>query len=167
MGCNRIADTKDLGGLTPAEPIATCLCDGEDPRSIYHGGGLSPFSAWYIVRRGAAFAAIRSLEELRNEFAPIETPEEALSFVLAATGPEIEARFDVKPEARLRYYVPRLEDTYVTATEDGFLVHNLYTVESCPDILGTVDVRVSGVGEVTYGTVVLVADLENGDCARM
>lgn len=165
MGCNRIAATRDLGGLTPAEPMAVCIRDGDDPHVLLRGGGLWSVSGWYIVRKGGRFQAIRTFEELRKEFAPIETAEEALSLVLAAYAWEAEARFGVEAAPDLRYYVPLLEDTYVSATPAGFTVHNVYTRGGCgPRLTGTVDFDVSRAGQLFAGPSLLVADDKGTVC---
>lgn len=47
---------------------------------------MRPVFNKYIIWNNGTFAVIRNKEEFKKFFAPIETPEEALSFAIAITG---------------------------------------------------------------------------------
>jgi hypothetical protein len=161
FGCNQISPASNyLGGLSPAYPIALCevqpyaeesaavdLIQGKD--YFYNSGGLFPVYIRYLIARDGEFQLIRNLNELRDIYAPIETPEEALSYALAAT--DLSAYYGLERNPDYKYEVETLEDTHVETTEGGYLLHLYdYQVFGCgPHWTSTVDVQVTTDGALT------------------
>lgn len=81
-----IQPTRDLGGLSPALPMAQF--DTSDCRtdSLRITGSLlgQPRCRRYLVEQAGEIRLIATQAELREQFAPIDTPAEAVSFALAA-----------------------------------------------------------------------------------
>ena len=126
LGCDEIGPDPELGGLK--KPIVTCIVSGmhNQPKEyISSGGGLLPVFIWYVVWDGSNYRVIHSIDELKKEFGPIDSAEKALSFAVAKI-PRL--RPLQKPEAPkgLRYFVPTLESTTVTAQGNDWVIHNLY-----------------------------------------
>lgn len=132
--CPRIQSSNLYGGLDPSYPIAICWQDWKqgDP-CLRMGGGMSRECAQAIAHVDGAFRFIGTREELQDLFAPIESPDEALSYALLATGysakyePE-DYRLAVPDDCdpgprRYRYYVDTLEDTHVVDVEDGYQIN--------------------------------------------
>lgn len=154
LGCTAIRSADDLlGGLDPAYPLALCLVRPEDHRRLgsgflYTEGCLLPTYIRLVLYQDGRYTLIKDQAELQSAFAPIETPEEALSYTLAATGHM--AWFGVEPDKKFEYLVEKLEDTHVAEDADGYVV-NLYHFQLCgcgPHDTSEVKIRVSQTGEM-------------------
>jgi hypothetical protein len=134
LGCNQIAAPPNLlGGLDPSYPLA--ICDGPEPEAdplarpetrLWRAGGLlgDTYIRYVILRNGEA-QILQSEEGFLSVYAPIESPEEALSYVLAIK--ELDAYYGLRYNSANRYKVKTIEDTHVTYDEsDGYQVHLYY-----------------------------------------
>lgn len=128
-----------FGGLNPSYPTAICgnaSIRGNDPKAyLYmdfsHGCDIGEF-VHYMVYDGEQYQIIASKNDLKRLFAPIETSEEALSYVLAATGLHVSydgVKGHVTPQ-HYRYFVTEFEDTHVVEVEDGYSM-NLFESQNC------------------------------------
>jgi hypothetical protein len=86
-----------------------------------------PAFARYVILRNNQFEILKTEEDLRRTFAPIETADEALSYALAVKG--LSAYYGLKRDELHEYYVDSLEDSHVTEAEDGYHIH-LYSSDS-------------------------------------
>lgn len=159
LECDRLQEPSDfLGGLDPAYPLAVCRIEpfGRDGfwelmdtgEYLYREGCMAPVLIHYVAYRNAQFQVIRTQEQFRSIYAPIETADEALSYALAVTG--YSARYGLEVDPDLTYFVDVLEDTHVVETRDGFSVH-LYFYELCgcgPHRTVAVDLLVTPTGEI-------------------
>ena len=162
FGCNEIQTPPSLiGGLEPSYPIAICTLQytpGEGTEELaaeieaeqyfYYTGGLFGTYIRYIIYQNGEFVLLKTEEDLRKLFAPIESPEEALSYVLAAKN--LSASYGIQYDPAYKYEVDRIEDTYVTPDTDGYLVH-LFPDQAfgCgPHWISEVDVHVSVDGNI-------------------
>lgn len=134
LGCDRIASLPvETGALQPALPLARCIFipgDHEEiadpwnlPQSeyIYDSGGPYPELVRYVAYEEGDFRLIKSAEEFRAVFAPVESPDEALAFALALA--DVFTMYDQDLSSEYRYEVRTLEDTYVETKPEGYLVH--------------------------------------------
>jgi hypothetical protein len=160
QGCDKLRVPDELlGGLDPAYPLALCLYypiqhqgaiqgDPFNEPNFYNDGCMMPVYVRYAIFRDGDFEILRTLDELSAAFAPIESPDEALSFSLAATG--LEARFDQQRQLGYRYFVDQLEDTNVRQVDEGYQI-NLYDHQVCgcgPHTTSIVTVNVSKDGDI-------------------
>lgn len=160
QGCDKLRVPDELlGGLDPAYPLALCLYyptqhqgaiqgDPFNEPNFYNDGCMMPVYVRYAIFRDGDFEILRTLDELSAAFAPIESPDEALSFSLAATG--LEARFDQQRQLGYRYFVDQLEDTNVRQVDDGYQI-NLYDHQVCgcgPHTTSIVTLQVSPDGNI-------------------
>lgn len=107
----------------------------------------SPTFVRYIVFDGEDFILLKTKEEFKNYFLPIDSPEKALSYVAAVTG--YYPKYEI-PGIGGRYFVMVVEDSYAKKFYDGYIVH-LYYYDSCgcgPHPYFTVDYLVSRNGEI-------------------
>ena len=95
---------------------------------MYVAGCRGAVGVRYVLMENGEAKLGRDRSELRSAFAAIESPEEALSYAVAATGAS--AHFDFEPPRDVRYFVTEIEDTHVVPSESGFVV-NLFDEESC------------------------------------
>ncbi len=160
LGCDQIQKPSDLlGGLEPALPIALCLFEpfrhSDQPESIdvegeyiYLTGGLMPVYVRYIIFRDDQFELIKSEEQFRDIFAPVEGENEALSYVLAMRNASAYYGIELNPE--YEYSVDELEDTHVESSPEGYLVHLYkYQVYGCgPHFTYAIDFRVTDQGVI-------------------
>ena len=135
LGCSEIqAASSMLGGLNPAYPIAVCAiqyrpdevteelaAEIDSGQFFYYTGGLSGNYVRYVVYQEGEIVLLKTEEDLRKLFAPVESPEEALSFVLAAKN--LSAAYGFQYDPAYVYDVDKIEDTYVRPDADGYLVH--------------------------------------------
>lgn len=160
LGCDEIqAPSNLIGGLDPPYPIAICaIRPGEGSEELraeidsgqffYYTGGLLGNYIRYVIHQDGEFVLLKTEEDFRGLFAPIESPDEALSYVLAVKN--LSAYYGLKHDPAYEYEVDTIEDTYVTPEEGGYLVHLFYDqVFGCgPHWTSEVDIRVSVEGNV-------------------
>jgi len=136
MGCDVISLPHELlGALDPPYPLLVCeihpALHGDDmvrlmeelrtPGAyLFWGGGLWPVYTRYVIQDAGGFRLLRSQRDLQQAYAPIESPDEALAYAMAATG--LDARFGLRREGDLAYAVEALEDTCVRETDQGYAV---------------------------------------------
>jgi hypothetical protein len=133
LGCDEIqAPPSLLGGLNPSYPIAVCQMipsqvkaetQVEIERGLYffYTGGLFGSYVRYVIFQDGEFRLLKSEEEFRAMYAPIETPEEALSYVLAVTN--LSAYYGLVYNSAYKYEVGTIEDTHVTSETDGYKLY--------------------------------------------
>lgn len=161
LGCDQLAEVPDeFGGLSPVYPMVVCTYvpywrdDVADPANtpeseyFYNDGGLLPLLVRYVIYKDGEFQLIKNPDEFQAIFAPVDSPEEALSFALA--NKRIYAAYGLKYELTYRYEVGSIEDTYVKTTDVGYLVHAFdYQVAGCgPHYYYAVDLNVTLNGQV-------------------
>lgn len=162
LGCSEIQPASNLlGGLEPSYPIALCMIQyipGESSEELtaeidsgqffYYTGGLLGNFIRYVIYKNNEFVLLKTEEDFRNVFAPIESPEEALSYALAVRN--LSAYYGIEYIPGYEYEVDTIEDTYVIPEEAGYRVHLFYyQVVGCgPHWTSAVDVHVSTDGIV-------------------
>ena len=135
LGCNSITDRPLLGGLSPSYPIAACTHDLYEVYStegcIFTEGSMFFYCERYVIFRNGNFELISSLDEFREIYAPVESPEEALGFALVSDN--LFALYGQSYNDNYIYSVQDLEDTFVESTTGGYLVHVFYKPSfGCP-----------------------------------
>jgi len=132
LDCDDILYPPSLfGGLDPSYPIAICQIDviygnsSDETKAeidageyFYYAGGLSGIYIRYVIFRNDEFLLLKSEKEFRDVYAPIESPEEALSYALAVTN--LSASYGIVLDSAYEYETDTIEDTFVTATSDGY-----------------------------------------------
>lgn len=160
LGCTEIQPPSNLlGGLEPSYPIAICtvhpgegseelIAEIESGQYFYYTGGLFGQYVRYVIQQDGEFVLLKTEAEFREMFAPVESPEEALSYALAVRN--LSAYYGLEYIPGYEYEVDAIEDTYVTPEADGYLIHLFYDqVFGCgPHWTSTVDVHVSTDGNV-------------------
>jgi len=159
LGCSAVIEPPDgLGGFDPDLPVMACraaFTPGEERLEpgefLYNDGCLMPDYIRLVVWQDEGYRLLKNVEDLKAVYAPIETPEEAYSYALAATG--LEAHFDLEPVRGFRYHVSALEETHVEEIEDGYRVHLFhYRLCGCgPHTTSTTTVGVGKDGSVQVG----------------
>ncbi|MBF0528229.1 MAG: hypothetical protein HQK55_02945 [Deltaproteobacteria bacterium] len=147
LGCDDIIKpSNELNGLKPSSPMAICLVEemkmelrkrearkkqsqglpGEKfaQVSLYRTGCLMASWAGIIIYQDNQFKIIKDKEELRKTFAPLQSPEAALGYAVAATN--MIARYGITPTQLQNldnWQVKEIEDTHVEKVTDGYVVH--------------------------------------------
>lgn len=135
FGCDEIQQPSSLlGGLEPSYPIALCIitpryeetpsdtqAEIDNGQFIYFTGGLFGVYVRYVVHKDDGFVLLKTEDEFRTLYAPIESPEEALSYTLALTN--LSAYYGLQHDPAYKYEVNTIEDTYVVAETDGYRLH--------------------------------------------
>jgi hypothetical protein len=122
-----------IGGLQPSYPLVECqhrvpFEQEATEKFLWDNGCAATQAVTYVIQQGDTFRALQSLEDMQAVFAPIDSPEEALSYAITATG--FYSLYDQKVNNQMRYATSSLEDTHVDETSDGYIV-NLYTQRIC------------------------------------
>ena len=157
LGCDFIEDIPLLGGLTPNYPVALCTRETVEEfafvvlppnECLYVNGFMTTFCNRYVVYKDSNFELIKTMDEFRKLFAPVDTPNEALSFALA-TG-WYTANYNQTKLIDYVYTVQELEDSYVEAFTDRYIVHVFYTPPFGCGIFETnaVAVKVTNTGQI-------------------
>jgi hypothetical protein len=160
LECDQIYLTGDLlGGLDPNLPLVQCeyvpyrhdQYDLEAFKGTYlFNSGCSMASlVRYLAPKENGFTLVHNTDELAELFAPIETPEEALSYAIATTG--LSAVYDTDLPRSYRFLVNKIEDTHVAQTSAGYEVY-LYDDYLCgcgPHTVSLVKVQVTTEGNVS------------------
>lgn len=159
MNCESIEPPDPLlGGLRPGLSLRVCYfrpaqgaATPTPEEYFYPRGCMLKLYARYILYDGETFSLLRSPQELRKTFAPVDSPDKALGFALAVTG--FTALNDFKPLPDFRYLVNSLEETHVRE-DNGVYVVRLYEYRLCgcgPHTTYARDVRVTRDGQVQVG----------------
>jgi len=124
-GCSQISNISEaLGGLSPRLPMAECLAPIEDENfeeGIVREGCLLPVYRRYIVKQDGEFMLIRTKAEFRSLYAPVQTPQEALSFAVALT--DSFPRYDTSPPEDYFPVVASIEPSHAEEKDGAFSVH--------------------------------------------
>jgi len=125
LGCSQISNISEaLGGLSPRLPMAECLAPIEDENfeeGIVREGCLLPVYRRYIVKQDGEFRLIRTKAEFRSLYAPVQTPQEALSFAVALTNSF--PRYDTSPPEDYFPVVASIEPSHAEEKDGAFSVH--------------------------------------------
>ena len=150
MGCERIEANYLLGGLS--YPVATCTNSNLEPLGPHSekvGCLLSERTEALIALVNGTYQFVGP-EDIKTLSVPIESPNEALSYVLASK--DYYAMYDIEIESYYEYFVDQIDDTFVEETEKGYLVHLFVGVEpvcSCGDhYTDAVDILVTREGKI-------------------
>ena len=152
LECDTIRKPSDLlGGLEPSFPIAVCtvytkhLAEGE---YFYNDGGRRPEYLRYVIYRDDQFQLVRTKDEFRDLYAPIDSANEALSYVLAAK--DVSAYYGLERRHDHVYFVDIVQDTHIDTVDDGYQVHLFdYNLFGCgPHITAIVDVHIAFDGTI-------------------
>lgn len=191
--CNYILKPIDeLNLLSPQKPIALCQTECSKNNEwcsniehLYGLGFLVPYVFRYIVIDDNNFKIIESVEDFKNIFAPIDTDEEAIAFVLALSrdneGPvSIYNNNDLEKFvydiSKWKSLVPDFTGTHVEKDGEDYLV-NLFKssiggrgIEDPSAPCGTrptlysVEYRVTTDGTITEGTrIPILVDMDDND----
>ena len=147
LGCTYVEEMPSLGGLTPKYPIAACILQINEPSGVadipdsclYYDGGLMTFCYRYVIYKDDNYQFVSGAEEFRKLYAPIDSPNAALSFVLANY--HYEAYYGQTKNNSYIYFVDTVEDTFVENVADGYIVHVFISYSTC-DALETKSVQV-------------------------
>lgn len=128
LGCGFLDEpSPETGALQPAVDIALCRLSipYPDPMPegliyLYNWGCSLPMPMALAVFEDGKYRVLRTLEEMKEVFAPIESPAEALGYALAATGYDAIYDWAITPD--FRYFTDQLEDTHVEEISGGYRV---------------------------------------------
>ncbi len=133
--CSTVKPPNALwGGLVPAYPMAECAItadysqDLEDLPSLYKSSCTLPIYHSLLIYKDGEYKNLDQPASLQETFAPIESPDEALSYALLATG--LYALYGQKVDWTQDYFQRVLEDTHVEQVGDGWQV-NLFKYQLC------------------------------------
>lgn len=147
-----------LAGLDPSLPLAVANTNGfsaeDELPSVYVKSCMIQQYIRYLVLVNDEIRLIDSQEKLAALYAPIESENEALSYAIAATG--LSAVYDLPEKTNMKWYTDKVEETYVTESGGGYLVH-LFDTFLCgcgPHVVRSVDLIVSTDGSITFSDAV-------------
>jgi hypothetical protein len=125
LGCDQIKSPRFfLGGLKPPYPVMECIHENgqpPDPAYFRQVSGLDTRYRSYVVYQDGTFQLLIKKSEFKAIFAPIDSPEEAISYAMAMTS--LEARFDLDRNPNVDYLVKHIEETHADETAEGYQVY--------------------------------------------
>lgn len=125
LGCDEIRLPRFyLGGLQPSYGIMECIHEGnESPDKEYfrQQPGLDTRYRSYVIFKDGKYWLIIKQSEFKKIFAPVESPQEAISYAMAITS--LSARYDIDPNADVDYLVDVIEETHAEETSEGYIVY--------------------------------------------
>ena len=134
LGCEDICvPSSALAGLRPAYPIAQCVILERGRAGATAGylrcsdEGRMLRCMRYVLLRDGVDEFIDSREKFRETYAPIESAEEALGYVVAVT--DDHRHYGLEYDPNLVYYVDEIEDTHVETVSDGYWVNLFHNDE--------------------------------------
>lgn len=110
--------------LQPPYPFMECIHAQDkpaDPVYFRQLNGLDPRYRSFAILQDGHYRLMIQKADFRETFAPVETPEEALSYAMALTG--LGTRFDLQSLDGVEFMVNELSETHVEETPDGYLVY--------------------------------------------
>ena len=153
---NAIHPVSDLlGGFDPQIPLAlvqnvSFAGDPEVP-AVYTEGCMATFSVRYLAVDQDQIVLVDDVEDLQRLFAPIDSADEALSYVVAATG--LIPLFDLEAHPEYTRYSKPLAESHVVFDGEKYLV-TLFDTFLCgcgPHIVESVEVSVLADGTLQKG----------------
>lgn len=148
-----------LGGLSPALPLAvgsTVLYQDEgEIVAVYANRCMRNQYIRYLVRSNDQTLLVDSIEEMAMLYAPIDSPQEALSYAIATTG--YAALFDLEQIKKPTLYTDVIEESHVEEVSGGYIVHlfNDYLCGCGPHVVQSVAVTV-----LQDGTIQIAAPVD-------
>jgi hypothetical protein len=134
--CDRLEREDLWGGLTPNYPLVSCIRDFTEHTSW---DAVLPNECFqiekrfhrmscqeYVIAKDGDYQHIRSMDDLRAVFAPVDSPEEALAFALMSNN-DYSALYGQVEKFGYVYYVETIEDTHVLSSlPEGYTVNVFY-----------------------------------------
>ena len=129
MGCDTLSNVSDyINLLIPDGKFVSCTYDPQlqsppdesDAKGLYDSGCLHPVKQRLLAYQEGDYLLLRDLEDLKYNFAPITTEDQALGYVLAATG--YQAIFDLDSLQNFRILTDILKITSVEPIDEGYQV---------------------------------------------
>jgi hypothetical protein len=172
FGCAYLGDPQEVAyGLQPMIPlVAICMIETEEWEAakaggIYMVGCAFKSTVHYIFKIEDEYVLVSSADELNEMFAPIDSPEEAVSYAQLVTG--LEAIYGFSYDPTLMYFHEMIEGTHVTKT-DGLFDMNLFNYAECgcePNFTTQIDIQVNRAGKITWKNAVPVYMTTGWSCA--
>ena len=149
LGCQKVVARDLYGGLTPAIPAAWCIVETGQPANSEAFDYINlptPHYRGLVIYNNNLFYLAGNPSIVQDLYAPIETPEEALSYALLLTS--YEPKYDQGIIANAEYLTPLIEDTHVDKLANGFGLHLFVTepTSNCEWTTSAVDVLVYPTG---------------------
>ena len=155
MGCDTLSKPSDyLNLLDPERKFVLCgyypdLADESqesEPKGLWDGGCKAVVKQRILAYSNGDYLLISDLEDLKYNFSPVTTSEQALGYAIAATGSE--ARYDLETLKGYRLLTDELQETTVQQVEGGFQVV-LFRYQACgcgphTTIMQTIKVTTAG-----------------------
>ncbi len=159
MGCDTLTTPPVfLGFLDPESQFISCTYapqlqtppDETEAKGLYDSGCSVNVKQRLLVYQDGNYLLIRDLNDLKYNFAPIMTGEQALGYAIAATGSE--ARYDLENLKDYRILTDNLQETTVQVVNDGFEVI-LYRYQACgcgPHTTFMQTIKVTTAGDIEF-----------------
>jgi hypothetical protein len=172
FGCDYLVDPRGISyGLEPDVPlVAICLKRTEEHEAakingLYLTGCAFRDENHYLFEVDGQYILVSNENELKQRFAPIDSPQEAVSYAQLVTGLDAMYSFDYDPT--LMYFSETITATHATQIGDSFEI-NLFNKNGCgcePWFTTQIKIRVDRTGQVTWLDAVPVFMTTGWSCA--
>lgn len=124
-----ILAVNDLtGSLSPKYPMAMASEHLKQSNCLFYYGCIAATGFSLIIKAEDGFKILRSRDDLKKYFAPIESPEEALSYLYISTGLTPLYKFNIGKN--FRKFVNSINTTSSIRKNNGYEV-NLFEYQHC------------------------------------
>jgi hypothetical protein len=135
------------------------------PEDLYIAGCAFQFKVGYIFKIKEEYVLVNTIEQMKEQFIPIESSSAALCYAQMMTG--LHAYFDPSFDPTLLYLQESIEGTHVTEP-DGSYIMNLYHTRECgcePNMTSEVMIQVDRDGTITWNHAIPVYFTTGFSCA--
>ncbi len=158
MGCDTLTKPSEyLGLLSPESEFVICSYradlthqnDDQDLKGLWDSGCKTPWKQRLLVYNDGDYLLVSDHEDLKYNFAPVTSQDQALGYAIAATG--FFPRFDLDGLDGFRILADPLQITNVQSSSEGFELI-LYSQQLCgcgPHTTFMQKVKVTQSGDVT------------------
>jgi len=109
-----------LGGLTPRLPLAEVYMFGIKDKCMWKGKGMIAVCYSLVAKLNDTLMLIDSEDRFKEIFAPINSEQEAISYVAYIT--RAYPKYDIPKKFRYRVYSSKFPSTYSKRVDGGFEV---------------------------------------------
>lgn len=172
FSCDILMDPDGIDyGLEPKIPlVAVCekmTQEWETAKAagVYLVGCAFKREIHYIFKIEDDYNLVSRIDELKDLFTPIDSPDKALIFAQMTTG--LDAMYSFSFDPTLMYFNETIEGTHVTQTNSVFEM-NLFNFTSCscePFINSQIIIQVNRAGQITWKDAVPVFMTTGWSCA--
>lgn len=172
FGCDFLVTPRGIGSDLDPDTVlvAKCLVRTDEYETskingVYLTGCAFRTENRYIFEIDGQYVLVSSADELKQQFTPINSPQEAVSYAQLVTG--LQAIYSFNYDPTLMYFQETITATRVIQSDDVFKM-NLFSMDGCgcePWFTTQITIQVDRAGQVTWLDAVPIFMTTGWSCA--